>query len=164
MKCSASRLARRLVYSVLGGLLIVAASGCRGQLTKVHGKVTLDGKPLADAGVQFHPIGGHGVPAEAITDNDGLFHMDTHSEDDGVWPGEYKVVVNKYEMDPPMQQKIDPSDPKSTARAYAAAAKLTNKPRKYLVPKVYLREQTTPLRWKVPDDNGRTLELSSGAK
>lgn len=153
------------LFVVLAGLMIAAGAGCSNQLTKVRGKVTFDGKPLDAAGVQLVPIGGRGMPAMGITESDGSFHVDTHAPDDGAWPGEYKVVVTKYEVDPAMQQqKIDPSDPKSTARAYAAAAKATSKPRKYLVPKVYRQEDTTPLRWKVPDDNGKTLELTSAAK
>ena len=155
---------KRVLASVLAALLIVAGSGCGNQLTKVRGKVTLDGKPLEAAGVQFVPIGGKGMPAMGITESDGAFHVDTHAPDDGAWPGEYKVTVSKYQVDPVMQQTINPSDPKSTEKMYAAAGKVTGKPKKYLVPKVYLREETTPLRWKVPDDNGKTLELSSSAK
>jgi hypothetical protein len=147
------------------GLLAVTTLGCGSRLTKVRGVVTLDGKPLDRAGVQFLPIGGKGQPANGITENDGSFHVDTLAPDDGAWPGEYKVVISKYELDPVMQQqKIDPSDPKSTARAYAAAAKVTGKPKKYLVPAIYLREDTTPLRWKVPDENNKTLELTSAGK
>jgi hypothetical protein len=165
MKRFFARPAWRLACIVAAGLLVLAGSGCGNQLTRVRGKVTLDGKPLDASGVQFVPIGGKGMPAMGITESDGSFHVDTHAKDDGAWPGEYKVVVTKYQVDPAMQQQqIDPSDPKSTARAYAAAAKATSKPRKYLVPNVYRHEGTTPLRWKVPDDNGKTLELKSDAK
>jgi hypothetical protein len=151
-------------YLLLAGMLAVTGSGCGSRLSRVRGVVMLDGKPLDSAGVQFLPIGGAGQPANGITESDGSFHVDTHAPDDGAQPGEYKVVISKYEVDPAMHQKIDPSDPKSTARAYAAAAKVTGKPRKYLVPAIYLREDTTPLRWKVPDDNNKTLELKSTGK
>ena len=104
------------------------------------------------------------MPANGTTDSDGSFFVDTHSRDDGAWPGEYKVVISKYEVDPAMRQKIDPSNQKANANAYAAAAKAMAKPKKYLVPNVYLRPETTPLRWKVPDDNNKTLELTSTAK
>jgi hypothetical protein len=159
------RIMTRSAWLLFGGGLLLTASGCGGGLTKVRGVVTLDGKPLDRAGVQFVPIGGKGQPANGITESDGSFHVDTHEPDDGAQPGEYKVVISKYEIDPVMQQQqIDPSDPKSTARAYAAAAKVTGKPKKYLVPAIYLREDTTPLRWKVPDDNNKTLELKSAGK
>jgi hypothetical protein len=164
MERTITRPARTWAYSVLAGLVIMAGAGCGQQLTKVRGKVTLDGKPLDAAGVQFHPIGGRGMPANGITDGEGTFFVDTHSRDDGAWPGEYKVVISKYEVDPLMQPKIDSSDPKSMANAYARAAKAMAKPKKYLVPKVYLSPETTPLRWKVPDDNNKTLELTNTAK
>jgi hypothetical protein len=165
MKRALARSAWPRACLLLVGILVVTGSGCGGGLSKVRGIVTLDGKPLGGAGVQFLPIGGHGQPANGITETDGSFHVDTHAPDDGAQPGEYKVVISKYEVDPLMQQqKIDPSDPKSTARAYAAAAKVSGKAKKYLVPDIYLHENTTPLRWKVPDENNKTLELKSTGK
>jgi hypothetical protein len=164
MKRTIARSAWAPVCLLLVGALVLTGSGCGSRLTKVRGMVTLDGKPLDRAGVQFFPIGGHGQPANGITESDGTFHVDTHAPDDGAWPGEYKVVISKYEVDPVMLQKIDPSDPKANERAYAAAAKVTGKPKKYLIPAVYRSQETTPLRWKVPDDNDKTLELTSAGK
>src|SRR5689334_8489066 len=110
----------RCTCLLLAGVLIGAGLGCGGRLSKVRGVVTLDGKPLDAAGVQFWPIGGHGQPANGITETDGRFHVDTHDPDDGAWPGEYKVVVSKYEVDPAMRQN-DPSDPRANEKMYAAA-------------------------------------------
>ncbi len=87
--------------------------------------------------------------------------MDTHAPDDGAWPGEYKVLVQKYEVDPAMLQRADPSDPKANEKMYAAAAKVMAKPKKWLVPAIYRDIEKTPLRWKIPDDNNKTLELTS---
>jgi hypothetical protein len=143
--------------------LVLTGPGCGGsQLVKVRGVVKLDGKPLDRAGVQFMPIGGHGQPASGITESDGTFHVDTHAPDDGARPGEYKVVISKYEVDPGMQQKFDSSDPKATEKMYAAGAKAMAKPKKFLVPAIYRTAESTPLKWKVPDDNNKTLELTSG--
>jgi len=155
---------RRLAWMVLAGIVLVTVSGCAGKLTKVRGIVKLDGNPLGGAGVDFEPIGGRGQPARGITDTDGSFHVDTHTPDDGAWPGEYKVVITKYEVDPAMTQPIDPSDPQAMAKRYAAAAKANSKPRKYVVPAVYRSAETTPLRFKVPEDINKTLELSSTGK
>jgi hypothetical protein len=47
---------------------------------------------------------------------------------------------------------------------YAADAKARAKPREYLVPAIYRDAEKTPLRWKIPDDNNKTLELKSAAK
>jgi hypothetical protein len=148
---------------VLAGLAILAGSGCGGRLTKVRGVVTLDGKPLERAMVQFLPIGGHGQQAHGITESDGSFQLETIGPDDGAWPGDYKVVISKYEMDASMKQ-IDPADPKANEKMYMAAAKANAKPKKYLVPEHYRNAEKTPLRWKVPDDNNKTLELTSTGK
>ena len=145
-------------------VVVLAGSGCGGRLNKVRGVVTLDGKPLDRAGVAFEPIGGHGQPARGITESDGSFHVDTHEPDDGARPGEYKVVISKYEVDPAMFQRGDPSDPRAMEKMYAADAKARAKPRRHLVPAIYRDPEKTPLRWKVPDDNNKTLELTSTGK
>jgi hypothetical protein len=164
MKQTKERPGWNLSWIVLA-VVVVAASGCGGgRLTKVRGVVTLDGKPLDRAGVAFEPIGGHGQPARGITASDGSFYLDTHAPDDGAWPGEYKVVISKYEVDPAMLQRVDPSDPKANEKMYAADAKARAKPRRHLVPAIYRDAEKTPLRWKIPDDNNKTLELTSTAK
>ncbi len=163
MEPTVGRLGQSLAWIVLAGI-VVAGSGCGSGLTKVRGVVTLDGKPLDRAMVEFEPIGGHGQPARGVTESDGSFHVDTHAPDDGAWPGEYKVVIQKYEVDPAMLQRVDPSDPKANEKMYMAAAKANKKERKYLVPAVYREAEKTPLRWKVPDDNNKTLELTSTGK
>jgi hypothetical protein len=153
-----------LPWIALAALVVAAAPGCGGsKLTKVRGVVTLDGKPLDRAGVAFEPIGGHGQPARGITDTDGSFHVDTHAPDDGAWPGEYKVVISKYKVDPAMFEQHDPSDPKAIQKMYAADAKARAKPKEHLVPAIYRDAEKTPLRWKVPEDNNKTLELKSAA-
>jgi hypothetical protein len=155
---------RSLCWIVLTASLVVAGPGCGSRLAQVQGVVKLDGKPVPAAMVEFLPLGGKGQPANGVTDSSGAFHLDTLSSGDGAWPGEYKVVVRKYEVDPAMQQPIDPSDPKAQEKQYAAAAKVMAKPKKHLIPDVYRNHETTPLRWKVPDDNNKTLELTSTGK
>ncbi len=155
---------RTVCWIVLAGILVVAGPGCGNRLVQVQGVVKLDSKPVPAAMVEFLPLGGHGQPANGVTDSNGTFHLDTQSPGDGAWPGEYKVVVRKYEVDPAMQQKIDPSDPKAQEKMYATAAKVMAKPKKHLIPDVYRSPETTPLRWKVPDDNNKTLELASTGK
>ena len=163
MRIAERRPGRSLCWLVLLGTTVVAASGCGGQRSKVRGMVTLDGKPLDGAMVEFLPQGGRGQPAHGITAGDGSFHLDTHAPDDGAWAGDYKVVVQKYEVDPVMRS-VDPSDPKANQKMYAAAAKAMAKPKKYLVPAIYRSAENTPLKWKVPDDNNKTLELTSSGK
>lgn len=57
--------------------LFIAGCGKSGlELYPVHGRITLDGKPLADAGVMFLP-GGNGPGAGGTTNCDGVFELVT---------------------------------------------------------------------------------------
>lgn len=77
--------------------LIVIAAGCdRGlQLRPAEGAVTLDGKPVAEAGVLFTPVEG-GPPASGSTDSSGRFKLRTANRD-GAKLGEHRVTITKKE-------------------------------------------------------------------
>ena len=81
---------RRLgVCSILALLL-----GCNNSpLVSIEGTVTLDGKPLEDAGIMFQPDAG-GVPATGTSDAQGKFTLTT-GNDPGATPGINKVAVSK---------------------------------------------------------------------
>jgi hypothetical protein len=166
MKGTIARAGRGLSWVLPAALLVVAGSGCSQSKVQVQGVIKLDGKPVEQAQVQFFPIGGHGQQATGYTDSNGVFQLQTRITGDGVWPGEYKVLVDgKYEAGPAVSAPIDQSDPKRAAsQMYMADAKARAKPKKNVVPPVYGNQGTTPLRWKVPEDNNKTLELSSTAK
>lgn len=77
------------------GLLALAtiATGCGGPHgASVSGKVTLDGKPLPNANVTFHPAGGAGAIAYGQTDTSGNYVLATGT-DKGLAPGDYAVTV-----------------------------------------------------------------------
>lgn len=81
---------------ILPALLLgcFAVSGCGQQsLPSVGGRVTLDGEPVAQAGVTFEPVGGGSV-ASGVTDGQGRFRLETINQE-GVAPGEYKVTIVK---------------------------------------------------------------------
>lgn len=74
--------------------ILTLLAGCSGSGTvKVDGVVTLDGKPLANATVTFHSADGKGRTAIGTTDAQGAFTLTSYSADDGIVPGDYKVVV-----------------------------------------------------------------------
>jgi len=86
------------------GLLLLALSvtGCGGGLGlgTVEGTVTLDGRPLHDAQVIFHPVDG-GRPSVGRTDVDGHFELTYIEGTPGALPGEHKVIITSYiEADP----------------------------------------------------------------
>ena len=83
---------RCLVHVALW-VLLAALAGCGSKLASVSGIVRLDGKPVAAAGVAFHPID-KGPVASGTTDADGRYQLETGSQS-GVAPGEYRVTVSK---------------------------------------------------------------------
>ena len=85
------------------GLLAAGIAGCGGggpKYVKVSGTVTLDGKPLADAVVQFAPKGtkennSPGKSSSGYTDKDGHFVLKVSNEDkEGALVGTHVVRIN----------------------------------------------------------------------
>lgn len=74
---------------------ILFAQGCDSgfKTVPVSGRVTLNDKPVANAGVLYVPIG-QGPTARAVTDQDGKYTLMT-GKLDGTAPGKYRVAVMK---------------------------------------------------------------------
>lgn len=82
-------------------LALVAAVvlGCGGvsdapKTVPVRGTVTYKGTPMAKISVAFIPTDGVGQIAEAITDAEGKFELQTREPGDGAMPGNYNVAMN----------------------------------------------------------------------
>src|SRR5271170_1902129 len=84
------------------GLLLVLA-GCGPQVAPVSGRVTLDGKALANATIIFQPVSGETNPgpgSKAKTDANGEFVLQLLAgETIGAIPGKHKVMITAYEGD-----------------------------------------------------------------
>jgi hypothetical protein len=149
-------MAKRMRYNHISFILMslmLAGCGHDGKV-RVKGVVTLDGKPVEEAGVNFIPLGEHPHPAFAMTDKGGYFDMTTNQPGDGVYPGEYKVCVTKKELGQKAQAKLQ------HAKGFESRAILGG-PRIDLLPKAYGDEKRTPLRVTVPTSGSLNLELSS---
>ena len=86
--------------AVLGTVVLFA--GCSSplgdvELGQVSGKVTLDGKPLADASVNFTPEDKKAKGSTAITDAEGNYTLRYISGYDGAAVGTHKVEIRKVE-------------------------------------------------------------------
>ena len=70
--------------------------------------MTLNGAPVADASITFHPDGGdpEARSAGASTDANGGFKVTTLKPQDGIFPGNYKVTIVKYEEYGPEPPKV----------------------------------------------------------
>lgn len=78
------------------GLLLLAGCSASGTPVSVHGNVTLDGQPLADAEVQFVPKGNDSLGTlSATTDADGNFGIESRSFNTAT-SARYAVTVRKF--------------------------------------------------------------------
>ena len=86
---------------VLLSILTFAAIGCGSESNEnsVSGIVTVKGKPLAKAALQFFPV--QGRPAIAMVDQTGKYQIDLP-------PGDYQVTVSLSTKMPPGWKPGDP--------------------------------------------------------
>ena len=125
--------------------LVVGCGQSGPELFPVKGRVTLDGKPLPDAGVMFLPDG-NGPSANGTTDSDGHFELMTVNSM-GAIRGTHPVVIAKRKYVPPK-----PGDPAPPGGLVA----------EWYSPKKYANPTTSQLSAEVVDgDNEFHFELSS---
>ncbi|UUO09095.1 hypothetical protein M4951_12455 [Blastopirellula sp. J2-11] len=122
------------VFAIL--TIAVTICGCESAenpLTAVHGKVTLDGQPITNGQITFHPIGGDSNrPAIGRINQNGEYVMSTYAAGDGVLSGEYLVLIDTSTDGPTIE------DPKRRE--------------KWLAPKHYADANTSKLRISIPSD------------
>jgi hypothetical protein len=141
--------------------------GCGNGMVDVKARVTLDGKPLDGAAVSLVSAGGSGIRgASGLTDANGEVGFTTFAPNDGVLPGEFKVVVTKtpksVEEEMASYDRNNPEDMERKAARERAGANAAFTPS--LLPRQYLSPDTTPLSCKVPpDEDVVEFALVSGA-
>lgn len=156
----------RFGLTAAGLLAATLTAGCGGGMVPIEGTIKVDGK-VAEKGtlVFFCPVGDT-RPAEGMVQEDGSFVMKTMNEV-GVMPGEYKVTISNSinSITPP--RYADPQNANDPAwNEYAKKLEeLRNRPpTPGMLPNAYAHINTTPLRWKVPQDGKRMdLDIPSGA-
>lgn len=133
---------------------IFACVGCNDGMVKLNARVTLDGKPLEGASVSLYGEGeSRNRPAAGMTNADGIVTFTTFQPNDGVLPGEYKVVVikspNSVEEEMASYDRNNPEDVKRMiARETGGNVAFTPS----TLPRSYLNPQTSPISVKVPPD------------
>jgi hypothetical protein len=117
-----------------GGVLLLAAAALLGcgradGLVEVHGTVTLDGKPLNDAIVQFMAAsheGGTSRPAVGRTDSGGGYELEYSTGVTGTRPGKYKVTISTFwpsSLTP--EEQVIPGSKERVPNVYNAKSTLT---------------------------------------
>jgi len=133
---------------VATGLAVVLVIGCGddglGKRYPVYGKVTYKDQPVADASIQFFPVGGPSNDRRGATGvvKDGSYTLSTQGGDDGAFPGEYQVSITARLPDMSKakenQEKVGGSFRQDdVAKAYAKSKSAI--PRKYESPDAGLK-------------------------
>jgi hypothetical protein len=137
-------------------LAAVTSLGCRrsDQPVPVSGKVTVNGVPVANAGIVFHPKDGKGRPATAETGEDGTYRLTTYSAGDGALRGEYRVTVVWEEPVHPYLALRDGAPQKEALRNDYEQWKAKHKDRPSPIHPEYANAGSTPLEQKVPAPGG----------
>lgn len=87
------------VASVAGGCGKSGTQGSQHELFLISGNVTLDGKPLTDATVNFIPTGQTpGRGGFAVTDAEGNFTAQNYTQEAGLEAGDYNISFSKVTM------------------------------------------------------------------
>ncbi len=135
---------RVILCTIILLLALFGVQGCGSSFdSAVRGIVTLDGKPLTDGTVQFHPVGDGPSSYGSIFDG-GVYQMGTGSES-GLVPGKYKVTVMATEA-PPANLPLGQTPPVG----------------KRLTPEKYGTVDATPFEFDVKDgDNTIDLALTT---
>lgn len=94
-----------LALALLVGLCLAGCGGGDGverlPVHPVKGAIVLDGKPLANAQVAFHPknpTDQRAKVASATTDAEGKFQLTTYDANDGAVAGEFVVTVQQFQL------------------------------------------------------------------
>ncbi|HEY4259915.1 MAG TPA: hypothetical protein VGM98_07140 [Schlesneria sp.] len=111
-------------FNILTALVALGLfSGCGGSNEKetasVQGLITFRGEPLSGATVFFVPE--KGPRATADTDAKGVFKLMTYRPGDGAVPGDFKISVAKYVIDPTTANNPTPSTKNEVPERYGNA-------------------------------------------
>ena len=124
----------------------------------VSGEVKVNGAPLPNASVQFHPLDPKGSidhkasPAVGLSDSSGKFSLKTPNEGDGAFPGNYKVTVEAT------------TAPNLTEEQKKFPGASSNIVVKSLVAPEYTEVSKSPLTQTIPSTGPIVLEVKPPAK
>jgi len=143
------------------GVALVASlgflCGCGGERPiKVSGKITINGEPVEGIKVQFVPVSGSGRPASGSTGKDGQFELTAVENNDGAFPGDYKVVLV---YAPALETGPGNSTKDVMKKVNDQQVKDARKKPKYVIPVEYSTVQKTPVTQKVPTDGPVIIDI-----
>jgi len=146
----------RVVGWSITSVVLSIGLGCGGsdKPVPVSGKVTVNGVPVANAGIVFHPQDGKGRPASAETGEDGTYRLSTFNAGDGALKGDYRVTLVWDEPVHPYLALRDGAPQKEALRQEYLQWKEKHKEQPSPIPPEYANAGSTPLAQKVPAPGG----------
>ncbi len=94
-----------VAFVLPSALCCLAQTGCGSDLARVTGTVTLDGKPLPAATVEFQPK--EGSPSYGETDANGRYELMFAAGKPGAQVGEYTVRISTFRIEPDGEARIE---------------------------------------------------------
>lgn len=136
----------RRVALFVAACLLAACIGCSGaagpQTGRVSGRITVNGKPLAGANVNFDLKEGKSPRvATGVTDSDGRYTLSTFGKDDGAVLGKHVVWITM----PQKGDAIDPNNPTADYGQMMSAAAVGAKPDTGGIPAKYTSKESSDL-------------------
>lgn len=95
--CKRPLLAAPLMIVFIGSLVLLGGCGPADGLADVRGTVTLNGKPLANATIEFQPLEPGQSPSSAKTDESGNYRLMYTLSAVGVVPGKHRITISTAE-------------------------------------------------------------------
>ena len=120
--------------------VVLTAAGCGRPATVITGVVSLDGRPLQDAGLEFFPVSGKGRVSFARTDAEGRYRAT-------VSPSPQKVIVTALKVDGKQRNPFDPDGPLIDRFVDA-------------LPPAYSHQEQTPLVAEPAEGQTKTIDLA----
>jgi len=142
--------------------LLTLTAGCGGGsgTLPVTGKLLWeDGSPIGAVNVQFvAAANGGGRDALGVTGANGEFHLTTFTYNDGAKPGEYTVVLVKFEGEeanaPAKGASMSPEEMAKKMKEFSEKQQ-DKPPAKDQFPPSYGNPKTSPIKWTVDSSHTR---------
>jgi hypothetical protein len=121
---------------------VVGCGSGKPKVEPVRGKVTIDGQPLTEGTIVFHPS--QGRPALGMVQQDGSYVLTTLHESDGALAGEHRVTIEARTVHGGISAARSVEEELSLAGSSSTPAVV-----EWIVPERFSRVATTPLMAKV---------------
>ena len=135
--------ARHVRHLLAAPALLLAVTGCGGDLVSATGRVTYKGKPVPSTYVTFQPKEEGKRASTGLTDDDGRFTLEFSRQEKGVLRGQHTVTLRYYVS---VEEELGKIPPKASRELKAVLDK-------------YGDPKTSPLQYEIKK-GGQHFEIN----